>query len=218
MEQKSVKRYSLAMQVSDSLEHMIEDGEYQVGEKIPTETELMNKFSVSRNTLREAIRALASAGVLEVRQGDGTYVRLRNRFAANIHQELSSSSEHDIDEVRNMLEISIVSLACRHRTDDDVALLELCLKRRSLLDAVTKENTEADLEFHSAIARCTHNKIMCDLYNSVSGYVMDNIAQRTQETSVDDATIDCLHEDLFIAIKQQDARAAVNSMQKILNI
>ena len=75
MKNNSVKRYPLSRQVSDKLEQMIEKGEYHVGEKIHTEIELMDIFQVSRNTIREAIQSLTSAGVLEVRQGDGTYVR-----------------------------------------------------------------------------------------------------------------------------------------------
>lgn len=71
MNTKIIKRDSLSKQVSDKLEAMIEAGTYRVGDRFPTEPELMEMFSVSRNTVREAVQSLTWAGLLDVKQGDG---------------------------------------------------------------------------------------------------------------------------------------------------
>ena len=218
MNNKGVKRYPLSKQVADKLENMISDGEYKVGEKIHTEVELMEIFQVSRNTLREAIHSLTSAGILEVKQGDGTYVKANNRFDASMHREYSQVSMNDIKETRNTLEITIVQLAAARRTDEDMDIIsEKYLNRKNLTDSI-KENTIADIEFHTAIANACHNKILIDLYNSIISYVEDQILESQIETTLDPNDIDSLHEDLYNAIKNKDIISAQKCARHILNI
>lgn len=70
-----IERTSLSDRVAEELQAMIRSGEYKPGDKLPTEGELMEKFSVSRITVREAVRKLRTMGLVEVRQGDGTFVK-----------------------------------------------------------------------------------------------------------------------------------------------
>lgn len=218
MENKSVKRYPLSKQVADKLEKMIEDGEYAVGEKIHTESELMEIFQVSRNTLREAIRSLTSAGVLEVKQGDGTYVRSNNRFHANMNLEYDQVSIEDIKEVRNSLEITIANLAAQRRTDNDLAKITTAFVKRTMSNDTIKENTLADMEFHMAIAEACHNKILIDLYKSISAYLENHIAERQLLTAMEFEQIDTVHEKLYNAIKDQEPSVATICAHNILEI
>lgn len=218
MNNKGVKRYPLSKQVADKLEDMISDGEYKVGEKINTEVELMEIFQVSRNTLREAIHSLTSAGILEVKQGDGTYVKATNRFDASMHREYSKVNISDIKETRNALEVTIVQLAATRRTEEDMALItEKYNNRKNLTDSV-KENTLADIEFHTAIAQACHNKILIDLYQSIISYVEDQILEAQVETTLELEDIEALHEDLYEAIKNKNRDAAQKYTRHILNI
>ena len=218
MESNVIKRYSLSKQVADKLETMIINGDYKVGEKINSESELMAMFNVSRNTLREAIHSLTSAGVLDVRQGDGTYVRSNNRFSANMKLEYDKVELEDIKETRNALEITLASLAAKRRTDDDVVKIEDALNRRKELKEVAKENTRADMEFHLAIAEASHNKILIDLYLSIFDYLENLISEIQEETNLSAEEIDGLHDSLFQAIKASDNSAARSCVQNILNI
>lgn len=218
MEEKRVKRYPLSKQVADQLEKMIGDGIYAIGEKIPTEPELMEMFSVSRNTLREAIQSLTSAGILTVKQGDGTYVRSNNRFHAHMSMEYEQVSLADIQETRNALEISIAKIAAQRRTEEDLSHIQSALIQRQKLKEVEKENTLADMQFHMAIAQACHNKILNDLYRSISSYLENHIAERISVTSLDSSQIDALHEKLYLAIRNQTPDAAVVCAQDILNI
>ena len=120
MEKGILHRQSLSRQVSDKLEQLISSGTYKVGDKIPTEPELMELFGVSRNTIREAIQSLTWAGMLNVKQGDGTYVSAENRFAANMEQRYHDISIDDIAEARNSIEVTIAHLAAKRRTPQDV--------------------------------------------------------------------------------------------------
>ena len=218
MNSKGVKRYPLSKQVADKLEQMIEAGEYAVGERIPTEIELMDIFSVSRNTIREAVQSLNSAGVLDVRQGDGTYVRSSNRFNANMSMKYAQISIEDIREARNIMEVSIAGLAAQRRSDEDLTLISEALERRKGLKENVKENTLADMEFHMAIAESCHNKILIDLYHSIWTYLESHIAERHAETSLNFEQIDELHDKLYRAILAGDPAAASNNAHEILTI
>ena len=215
---KIVKRYPLSRQVADKLEQMIEAGEYAVGQRIPTEVELMEMFAVSRNTVREAIQSLTSAGVLQVRQGDGTYVRSSNRFNANMSMKYAQVSIDDIKEARNSIEITIAHLAAQRRTEEDVQLLAEALDKRSGLKDDIKENTRADVDFHIAIANACHNQILIDLYHSILFYLESHIAERHMVTHMNFKQIDSLHEELFLAIKNKDSARAAICAQNILKI
>ena len=218
MENKSLKRDSLSKQVSDKLEDMIECGDYKIGERIPTEQELMNMFEVSRNTIREAVRSLTWAGVLEVKQGDGTYVRSKSRFTANMQQKYSETSLDDISEARNCLEVTIAHLAANRRTDEDLELIQKALINRNSQLSDIKENTRADMNFHMAIAEASHNVIILDLYRSISDYLEEHIAERQIESTLSFEEIDDLHEQLYKSILNKNSKEAIDSVEKILNI
>lgn len=218
MIEKHVKRYSLSKQVADQLEKMIEDGVYAVGEKIPTEPELTEMFSVSRNTLREAVQSLTAAGILVVKQGDGTYVRSNNRFHARMSLEYEQVSPEDILEARNALEITIAQLAAQRRTEDDLQRIEQTLHQRQMQAETERENTQADMQFHLAVSQACHNQILMNLYTSVSTYTESHIAERQASTALSISEIDSLHEKLFAAIRDQKPEHARICAQNILNI
>ena len=218
MEKGILQRQSLSRQVSDKLEELISTGTYQVGSKIPTEPELMELFGVSRNTIREAIQSLTWAGLLNVKQGDGTYVCASDRFAANMEQRYQSISVDDIAEARNCIEVTIAHLAAKRRTPQDVDNLRTLLQRRAALLSDVKENTKADLDFHIAIAHACHNQILIDMYESMACYLESQIEERSRASQRSSEEIDQLHEQLFLAILQGDAKNAAHSAIKILQI
>lgn len=214
----SIKRYSLSKQVSDSLEQMIEAGEYKIGEKIPPETELMELFDVSRNTIREAIRALTSAGILVVKQGDGTYVKSANRFNASMNLKYKQLPFDDVSEARHAMEITISQLAAERRTDEDLESIRLAFHNRKDANHSIEEDSIADFNFHKAIAKSCHNSIIYDLYMSISSFIQEQILSKNENPSTNSDLMDSLHEDLFHAIENKDpekARIAIESFLKI---
>ena len=218
MIEKRVKRYPLSKQVADQLEKMITDGIYKVGEKIPTEPELTQMFSVSRNTLREAIQSLTSAGILQVKQGDGTYVRSDNRFHANMSKEFEQVCAADVMEARDALEATIAHLAAQRRTEEDLRRIKEALDHRQDQTESAKEHTQADVDFHVAIAEACHNQILCDLYGSISAYMASHIEERQAQTQLNDDEIDELHQRLYLAIRDGRPDVAHICAQNILKI
>lgn len=214
----TIKRYSLSKQVSDELEQMIANGEYLVGDKIPTETDLIEMFQVSRNTIREAIKALTWAGILEIKQGDGTYVVSTNRFAASMKQKYATISLEDVNEARKCLEITVADLAARRRTEEDIENILRAFKRREELSDDEKENTRADIDFHFAIAKAAHNVILEELYYSMSDFLTEHIRERSHDSSFTSEEIDMLHEKLYRAIANGEETEAAIAARNIVNI
>jgi len=98
-----LQRHSLADAVVSRLQQQLSFGEYQPGEKLPSEPELMEKFGVGRSTIREAIRILANSGQLSVRQGSGTFVEQQTGIAEPLSIRLKRADTKDLDEVRQLL-------------------------------------------------------------------------------------------------------------------
>jgi DNA-binding FadR family transcriptional regulator len=211
-------KISLPKQISIEIEKAIKNGTFKIGEKIPSEPELVKAFEVSRNTIREAIQSLIQAGVLESRQGDGTYVITTSRFEANILNRLNNSKISEVHEVRFSLEREIVKLAVQRRTENDLKNIRKKLEIKNLTKDSIKENSEADLEFHLAIAKASHNSIFYDLYKSISEYIRTSIEERLELTHMEEELISQLHIDLFEAISLQNSKKAEEIIIKILEI
>ncbi len=218
MEIKKPIRISLPKQISIEIETAIKNGTFKIGGKIPSEPELVKSFEVSRNTIREAIQSLIQAGILESRQGDGTYVVAKDKFEANILNRLNNSKISEVHEVRVSLEREIVKLAAQRRTSEDLIDIKKALDKNNLINGSFEENSEADLEFHQAIAKASHNSILYDLYKSISQYICTSIAQRLQLTQMQEELIVQLHMDLYEAIYLKDSIKAEKTINKILEI
>lgn len=217
VEQKTLKRDSLSKQVSEKLEKMIEAGEYPVGERIPTEPELMRLFQVSRNTVREAVQSLTWGGILDVKQGDGTYVRSRSRFGASMNRKYSQASPENIKEARYCIEIAIVRFAAQRRTEEDMERIGRAFYRRREQKTDIKENARGDMEFHVAVAEACHNAILTDLYLSMYDYLESHIEKKSMNTDFDSAEADAQHERLFRAIADGDPDKAEAAVKDILS-
>ncbi|MEH7253297.1 GntR family transcriptional regulator, partial [Neobacillus niacini] len=121
---KKLEKKSLVEQVYSQMKLMIKNGDWPIGSRIPVEVELINKFGISRNTLREAVRALAQIGLLETKQGDGTFVKSTSELNAILHKRIQNSSITEIMEVRHALERQAASLACLRRTEVDLKQMD----------------------------------------------------------------------------------------------
>ena len=169
---------------------MLLSGQLRPGERLPPEKELSESLGLSRNSLREAVKALELIRVLDVRRGDGTYVTsLEPRllleavsFVVDLHED---SSVLDLLEVRRILEPAAAALATRRCTSEDLA------KLWSLLDEVgpstsVEELVTHDLKFHGYINVLSGNSYLSSLLESLSGSTMRARVWRglTEENSV----------------------------------
>ena len=146
----------LASQVEDALMDDILNKPVPIGEKIPNEYELAEMYGVGRSTIRETVKSLVSKGILEVRQGSGTYVigtdTLENDPLGFSKYEDKYKLALELFEVRLMLEPEIAALAAQKATEQDKEeIVRLCDEVEDFYRA-GKNHTKKDQAFHAAIA------------------------------------------------------------------
>jgi DNA-binding FadR family transcriptional regulator len=212
------KKETLGSRVISQIRNDIAQGKFKLNEKIPAEPELMQLYGVGRSTIREAIKTLATAGILKVQQGSGTFV---NSFVSEqtIEQRLKNADFDQINAVRILLEGEIVRLAAQNRTRAHIDQIEQCLEKRK--QAIQSEQrqacVDADIAFHMAIAHASLNNVLADLYESFTLIIRDFFSKREAQGISHFAMSHHLHEQLFKAIKAQKVKQAEQLIQQILN-
>ena len=160
----------------DAIGEALQQQRWALGTRIPTEPELAEELGMSRNTVREAVRVLAFAGLLEVRQGNGTYVRALSSPAQAL-RSIGSASLLEHLEVRALLEEACARQAARRRAPEAIAAMRTALAARTDLDDERRldEFIERDLAFHLAVAEGSGNRALCELYRYFSQAVRLNL-------------------------------------------
>ncbi len=155
------------IQVEEDLLRYIQETPVPVGEKLPNEFELSEKFNAGRSTIREAVKSLASKGVLEVRQGSGTFV-ISSSTVEEDPLRLARYTDRlqlalELFDVRLMIEPEIASLAAMNADDDDIAeIVALCDEVEGLYLS-GKNHVRKDIELHKKIAHCSRNRVVEEL-------------------------------------------------------
>lgn len=167
---QSLLKTSLVETAVDSLRCSIADNHWNVGDRIPTETQLAQQLSVSRGTVREAVRVLVSQGMLETRQGSGTYVRSK-LMTAHALQRARGARLRDLWEVRASIEVEAARLAAQRRTQGDLDHLALLLERRGDGDALCRH----DRAFHRYIVAASRNQALVELHDFFTSAILESI-------------------------------------------
>lgn len=159
-----INRSILSEQVFHQIKDSIVRGEWLPGDKLPSEHELCQMFSVSRVPIREALRKLCAIGVLETRRGEGTYVSYltAGSFMNSLLPVLILNKKNmmDILQYRSMVEGESAALAAQNATDDDISKLRECIDSITRIARPCLEFSQADLRFHRLIAEATQNSLL----------------------------------------------------------
>lgn len=161
---KESKSYQSYISIVDRLQKFLAQENFQQGERLPPERTLAEQFGSSRSSVRKAIQVLTAKGLIESRQGDGTYLRehAQTVFAQAIIDALCSEDENfdDAIELRNILEPAIAELAAIRHTKEQLNELKVvvCDQQRHLLTG--EEDGNLDARFHQCLAECTGNALI----------------------------------------------------------
>jgi GntR family transcriptional repressor for pyruvate dehydrogenase complex len=206
-----VKRSRIYEHIVEQIHALIREGRWAPGDQIPPERELAERFRVSRTSVREALRALEMQGVIDSRQGGGTFVRTADTeslvppLAAAILRGRRELAE--VLEVRELIEPGIARLAARRVTDEHVHELEGLLERQRDCIREGRSFVEEDTAFHYTLARAADNHILLRLHN-----VILDVLRESRETylHVPDRPQMSLrgHEGILRAVRARDPEAA----------
>ncbi|MDP9887277.1 FadR/GntR family transcriptional regulator [Pseudarthrobacter enclensis] len=211
-------RQPLAAEVTAKLREMVHSGEWPLDQRIPPEPELMATLGVSRGTLREAVKALAHGGMLEVRRGDGTYVRATSEMSGAARRMYQDHTEQHILEVRLGLDTQAARLAARNASDDDATALRALLtaRDRAWNNGNFEAWADADWRFHEGVARASGNPLLHELYASFGTAFHQDLLKQQRRPGFNGLPRDG-HETLLAAIEQRDPDAAVATVNRNLN-
>jgi DNA-binding FadR family transcriptional regulator len=204
---RTARRAGLIEQVIDQLREQIVAGTWGIGSRIPTESELAQLTGTSRNTVREAVQSLVHSGLLERRQGSGTYVLAASELAGAVGRRVAGAHHVHVLEVRRTLEVGAARLAALHRTPDDVAGLRRLLADRNA--AMRRGDVDAqialDVAVHRAIGQAAHNPVLNELYENVVETLSENVRSNMD---VHGGTDESEHLALIDAIEAQEPERA----------
>ncbi len=204
----SPRRSALADQVIAQLREQITSGEWPVGARIPTEPELVEQLGVARNTVREAVRALAHNGLLDIRQGSGTYVAATSELAGVMQRRFAGAEPRQVAELRSVLEAAAARLAARRRTERDLKQLDRLLdaRERAWESGDAEAFVGADATLHLAVVGAAHNDVMTSMYADLGEVLRDFLRADVGEELGPDGRVD--HARLVDAIRRGDGERA----------
>jgi len=212
----------LSEEVSGNLQRRIARGEIKPGDRLPTEKALGDAFGVSRAVVREAIARLKADGLIETRQGSGAFVvevpkTINLRFWQGAGPELDEL--RDIFELRAMLEGAVAELAAQRRDASDLQAMAEHLQAMDQAMRDGTDGTEADDNFHIAMAMATHNAYVSRLVEFLGRHFSDSRKLSWQGTGSEHAhphEAQNEHRALFEAVSQGNAEAARRCAQEHL--
>lgn len=221
LEYKSIKPKKIYEEVSEAILAMIKNGTLKPGDKLLPVHQLAEQFQVGRSAVREALSALRAMGLIEMKQGEGTYVR--NFDASSLTTSLNATllmKQEDIVnllEVRKVLEVGAVRAAAVKRTEENLHNMQHWLDEMQKSIGNEDGGEQADFRFHMAIAEASHNNILLELMNHVSEMIAEAIGetrriilygeQTTAERLLEE------HRKIYEAVLENDIEAAQQAMQ-----
>jgi DNA-binding FadR family transcriptional regulator len=205
---RPARNVPLAQQVADQMKQLISSGSWRVGEKIPGENDLSSQLGISRNSVREALRSLVHAGLLEARPGDGTYVQADSELGVTLHRRVDAGELEEAYEVRSMLEQRGAGLAAQRATGDQIARMQAALSRR---DAARDRRDDLayvaeDLAFHQLVVEASGNSLLAELYAHLHEAVRANITRTLASEPL--YRLESTHRELLAAIEQRQPQEA----------
>lgn len=209
------KTKHLYEKVEELILQFIFEGKLQSGDRLPAERSLAETFRVSRNSVREAIRALTEKKVLESRRGDGTYIRdpddsaLVTTLAQTIR--IQQNRLNDIFEFREMIEPQTAALAARYITQDEVAALKILVFEQERKIIAGEDIADLDMQFHLRLAEASRNLVLLEVVKLLNGILLESRSEFLQTEARRFISVKS-HIEIIDALEKHDEKAACKNM------
>ncbi|MZQ99557.1 MAG: FCD domain-containing protein [Acidaminobacter sp.] len=183
---------STPLKVAKEIIGRIEDNTYSIGDKLPSERELVKSMGISRSSVREGVKLLTTMGYVETKDRRGTFIsskyKANNSGSDKFNDILQLASVYDLMEVRLNIERSIIQIAAKRATADDIQQMKYNIEQLAKTDDVSVLY-KADLDFHLSIAKATHNilyfeieKILLEKINESQEYFSSTSLETKSKT------------------------------------
>ncbi len=214
---EAVPRIKLYQKVVKQVQDIIRDGLLRPGDMLPPERELAEQLHVSRGSLREAILALESMGLVEPRHGEGTIVRdlsaapLVNQLSVMLVQKRALVGE--LLEFRLMVEPTLAARAAANATEEEIVHLEEILSRQKAKVDHGELAIEEDSKFHYAIAQAARNSVVLKVLDVFMDYLRESRELSLQVEGRPQRSLNS-HRRILNAIARKNPAAAEKAMRR----
>ncbi|KYG33144.1 FadR/GntR family transcriptional regulator [Alkalihalobacillus trypoxylicola] len=220
MSLRPIKAKKIYEMIAEQITDEIKNGQLQAGDRLDSVQQLATKYQVGRSAIREALSALRAVGLIEIRQGEGSFVKkIEHDLAKMILPSVDLLEKKDLKqlfEIRKMIETGAAKIAAEKRTEEDLERFEQVLQemRQALGDG--KLGEIADIQFHQAIVKATKNEMLQSLLETISE-TMKAAMQEARMTYLygDQEKLTALyneHKKIYEAIKERNEEKAFQSM------
>ncbi|QOY35903.2 FadR/GntR family transcriptional regulator [Anaerobacillus isosaccharinicus] len=215
---KQVKPKKIYEIVAEQLTELILSGEVKPGDRLSSVQQLAEDFNVGRSAIREALSALKAMGYIEIRQGEGTFVKKVDFDVVNqmIPHILQKDDIRQLFEIRKFNETGAASLAAENRTSEDLLELESILVEMKKTEGDGDLGEKADMKFHMAIVKASKNDMLYRLMTTVSETMQESMREARQLFLYsNEDKIKQLYDEhyaIFVAIKNKDSKLAYDKM------
>jgi GntR family transcriptional repressor for pyruvate dehydrogenase complex len=207
----------LSDKVTQAIIETIASNRLKPGDVLPPERELGKQFGVSRTVIREAVRALAAKGLLEVRSGSGVRIVAADESTVREsmrHYVRGSSVEYGkVDEMRRVLEVAAAGLAAERAGEADIEAMDATISAFENECTNLEKSVEHDLAFHRAIARATHNELFLVLHDSMGEMLLEVRRRNLSRGRNERRLVVGMHQRIRDAIAAHDPPAAQQAMR-----
>ena len=217
---KAIKPNRMSDQVFEQLRELVFRGHLKPGEKLMPERDLEVQLGVSRPTIRNAISRMVATGILERRQGKGTFVRSSRSGTDNLLAKAMGAPESslkDFLEVRMGLECNAAALAAQRADEEDINVLEDCIKEIQEEVLLGRLGAEADVSFHMAISYATKNPAQVHIMKNFYDFLFLGIEESLLHLYENQSEIEAIreqHSNIVHAIRNHDSNQAQRAMKR----
>ncbi len=207
-------------EVAAHIKELIRDEKLKRGEKLPNELELCRSFAVSRPTVREAVKALVSQGILEIRRGKGTFVSQMPGIAEDplgLDFVMSPDLRLSLIEARQVIEPGVARLATANADEKDLERIAASVRDMEAIVYQHKVGMNVELDFHRSIAEATKNPVIMRLVPVIIESIVKTYRDAPR-TSEDHRHALEEHTAIYRAIAARDPQAAYAAMQRHLDM
>ncbi len=212
--------------VVNSIKELLLNKKVMPGDRLPAETELTRLLSVSRGSVREAMKILSALGIVEVKRGDGTYISQGGgevMFDPLLFSLIVSQPEFaELKELRTILEKNVARLAIANATEEDVRQLRGCLEKTQLLKEAKDKNYEEllalDLEFHAILGKAAKNRPLETIYRFVMQYFQPYIAQSLTKQSNFSRESAEVHRKVLESVEKRNVQEAEKAIEESMEV
>ncbi|OCG08147.1 GntR family transcriptional regulator [Gilliamella sp. wkB178] len=217
---KSIPKNNIVEAVYEQMLNKIIDGTWPEESKLPSEFELTDLFEVSRTSIRSAVQKLRDLGIIYTKHGMGSFVskNLDKNKIININQPIMHMSQEEFMDMmvfRQTVEFKCIELAATNATEENILEIEDALNRMLINKNDYKKYSQADLDFHIAIIKASHNKIFINIIHNIKDIYYYYLEELNRVFGPTIESIDA-HIKVFMSIKEHDIETAKLSLNNAM--